>query len=405
MPRPEPVNRQRKRHNRSRNGCKTCKLRHLRCDQRRPLCTYCLRRGGECGYNDASTTSTDQPDTTLPTEKQYWDSETLPLHGMVTAHDLDDLSITLTDESRSLLGLLRHYSAPLSTMGNNGCYDSPLISCAFSQPEFLPSAILMAAVQYSWITHSISETNRTSTLHHRLEAVRFVNNQLQDPTSMTSNATISTVVSLALAESALGCFAAAQAHLNGLAQIMSMRHPGPTPRISTRFSHLLQCLEQMSQYFKGPNKTETLQKWGQHDCMAKTSSCALVEPQPETIVLKQEGDFDSDSCTIDPRLVEKPLPEQPQKKPEQEPKQEPERPPERPEVALRRATFVWCCVNLFEIIQRDDVDLLILSWLLEGTLFDLVTTESHVAGQRLETRVAACSPLRTVLHTCRAGNM
>ncbi|KAI1494810.1 hypothetical protein F5X96DRAFT_615501, partial [Biscogniauxia mediterranea] len=42
--------RQRRFHRRSRNGCSTCKAKHIRCDEKKPLCTYCLRHGGECGY-------------------------------------------------------------------------------------------------------------------------------------------------------------------------------------------------------------------------------------------------------------------------------------------------------------------------------------------------------------------
>ncbi|KAH8909989.1 hypothetical protein BR93DRAFT_445079 [Coniochaeta sp. PMI_546] len=44
--------RQRRYHQRSRNGCITCKKRHVRCDEARPLCLNCLRTGGDCGYTD-----------------------------------------------------------------------------------------------------------------------------------------------------------------------------------------------------------------------------------------------------------------------------------------------------------------------------------------------------------------
>lgn len=42
--------RKRRPHKRSRHGCLTCKQRHIRCDELKPVCTNCLTRGGECGY-------------------------------------------------------------------------------------------------------------------------------------------------------------------------------------------------------------------------------------------------------------------------------------------------------------------------------------------------------------------
>lgn len=42
--------RRRRHHHRSRNGCRSCKERHMRCDEGKPFCRNCLRNGGDCGY-------------------------------------------------------------------------------------------------------------------------------------------------------------------------------------------------------------------------------------------------------------------------------------------------------------------------------------------------------------------
>ncbi|CZR59081.1 uncharacterized protein PAC_08973 [Phialocephala subalpina] len=48
---PNEEKRQRKRTPRSRNGCLTCKIRHLKCGEERPICRRCLDDGMECdGY-------------------------------------------------------------------------------------------------------------------------------------------------------------------------------------------------------------------------------------------------------------------------------------------------------------------------------------------------------------------
>ncbi|KAJ5737312.1 C6 transcription factor RosA-like [Penicillium malachiteum] len=44
--------RSRRPHTKSFNGCSTCKQRHVRCDQNRPECHNCNKRGVRCGYLD-----------------------------------------------------------------------------------------------------------------------------------------------------------------------------------------------------------------------------------------------------------------------------------------------------------------------------------------------------------------
>ncbi|KLU87393.1 hypothetical protein MAPG_06393 [Magnaporthiopsis poae ATCC 64411] len=45
--------RQRRYHRRSRNGCRQCKARHVRCDSVKPACENCRRMGTECVYTDS----------------------------------------------------------------------------------------------------------------------------------------------------------------------------------------------------------------------------------------------------------------------------------------------------------------------------------------------------------------
>jgi hypothetical protein len=42
----------------SRNGCLTCRRRHVKCDETRPACRRCNSYGARCGYQDRKCTST-----------------------------------------------------------------------------------------------------------------------------------------------------------------------------------------------------------------------------------------------------------------------------------------------------------------------------------------------------------
>ncbi|KAG0158485.1 hypothetical protein PDIDSM_6000 [Penicillium digitatum] len=51
----------RKSHTKSRNGCKTCKRRHIRCDETFPQCRNCTKHNCRCDYRDAATTQGGSP--------------------------------------------------------------------------------------------------------------------------------------------------------------------------------------------------------------------------------------------------------------------------------------------------------------------------------------------------------
>lgn len=108
----------------------------------------------------------------------------------------------------------------------------------------------MTAIKYTWDTGSMDRIKK-SFLHHKLEAIKFVNEQLQNPRTAATDCTIASIAALALAEvrvtgwleqisdmlsssvqthnrltsiqSALGCRDTAKAHMTGLSQILEMR--------------------------------------------------------------------------------------------------------------------------------------------------------------------------------------
>lgn len=75
---------------------------------------------------------------------------------------------------------------------------------ALSNPACLHVALLMTAIKFTWDTGSM-ERIKKSFLHHKLEAIKFVNEQLQNPRIAATDCTIASIAALALAEvSAVG---------------------------------------------------------------------------------------------------------------------------------------------------------------------------------------------------------
>ncbi|KAM7187606.1 hypothetical protein V8F20_010890 [Naviculisporaceae sp. PSN 640] len=86
----------------------------------------------------------------------------------------------------------------------------------------------MAALHFSWMspTGSLAHSDMEETyLHHKLEAMRHVNELVADPQLCTSDDCIGLIAALAMAESGMGDIAAAEAHLKGLFTLVNMRRP------------------------------------------------------------------------------------------------------------------------------------------------------------------------------------
>ncbi|KAG7441556.1 uncharacterized protein BT62DRAFT_826715, partial [Guyanagaster necrorhizus] len=50
-------------HHKTRNGCKTCKKRKVKCDEELPMCKNCTRRGIECAWSNTSQNDLLEPGT------------------------------------------------------------------------------------------------------------------------------------------------------------------------------------------------------------------------------------------------------------------------------------------------------------------------------------------------------
>ncbi len=86
---------------------------------------------------------------------------------------------------------------------------------------------MLSAVQWLWATGDF-ESVKVPLLHHKLEAYKYVGQQVTDPSTAMSESTVSTVATLALVEASMwqmtpGSLATIVAHFRGLQKIMGLR--------------------------------------------------------------------------------------------------------------------------------------------------------------------------------------
>lgn len=165
----------RKSHTKSRKGCKTCKRRHIRCDEQFPQCRNCTKHNCRCDYMD-SPPPDDAPKGPnllwtpgIETEIDTWQRSGIfpfPELGLSTHHQFSVLS-------RDDLRLIHHLSAIYRELQRKG-----LLQCTAwveRLPAFLDTAagydFVMSAVLAFSATHLAWQSQSTETMnlayHHR----------------------------------------------------------------------------------------------------------------------------------------------------------------------------------------------------------------------------------------------
>ncbi|KAK1830402.1 hypothetical protein QBC39DRAFT_112073 [Podospora conica] len=222
--------RKRRAHKRSRNGCSTCKQRHIRCDEVKPICTTCLTRGGECGYPEQSRSATPSASTvdsgtgsalrgTLSSPESIYSRPSSP------ANPFNSFPITLPHRA---LDRFNHFttqniSSPTSVPKET---NPECASLLLSNPGTFRASLLSTALSYSWLPAGQRNSDmEEALLSHKLEAMRVVNAQIADPVLRTSDGCLSLIAALALVESGMGNYAAAEAHLKGLFTLIDIKTP------------------------------------------------------------------------------------------------------------------------------------------------------------------------------------
>ncbi|KAF2218339.1 hypothetical protein BDZ85DRAFT_208313 [Elsinoe ampelina] len=160
----------RRSHTKSRKGCKTCKRRHIRCDESFPQCRNCTKHHVRCDYMDATTPDTDS--ITNASSEQASPTPT-PTDESVASHQLrrpdsvySDLSLSFSMDPEAQFGsdpqLITNLYAIADNLESKGASDLTVwastirrhLAVAPGYPYVLDALKGFSASQLAWITQS-----------------------------------------------------------------------------------------------------------------------------------------------------------------------------------------------------------------------------------------------------------
>ncbi|KAJ5578565.1 uncharacterized protein N7459_007529 [Penicillium hispanicum] len=174
----------RKSHTKSRNGCKTCKRRHIRCDETFPQCRNCTKHNCRCDYQDAAPAQGSSPPSRrgpdllmspeIEAEIDHWHRTGIPPYPELMQCPRAGWS----NLSRAELRLIHHLvglSIDLHRRGLSSCtvwaQKMPNFLAIALSNEFVMSSILaLSAFHLAFLTRD-HETKQLA-YHHKVTALR-----------------------------------------------------------------------------------------------------------------------------------------------------------------------------------------------------------------------------------------
>ncbi|OHE96046.1 hypothetical protein CORC01_08583 [Colletotrichum orchidophilum] len=237
-----PKDRIRKFHRRSKNGCSTCKQRHVRCDERKPLwyasvsfslslcppqlplvtlevlsVTNCLQTGKDCIYHEVEPDQESRSESRLrsepavvPAEETFLITNVVsnqPFAGFSCDYQMSAMSQWLWHQFTTFYV---RGQTPVER-GQNLCS----VQRTLLHPGLLHGCLVVAACQWAWVTGSLEHV-KVPFLYHKAAAYEFAKHQLSESDDTVSDTAIFAIASLALTEGAVGDLDASSKHLRGL---------------------------------------------------------------------------------------------------------------------------------------------------------------------------------------------
>ncbi|KAH6884154.1 hypothetical protein B0T10DRAFT_493692 [Thelonectria olida] len=228
------VQRSRKHHTRSRTGCLTCRQRHLRCDEKRPICINCSNASKICEYPAPGLPLRDRRKTRLPGEQQPWvppvGTSQMP---MIISFEVDPFNALPNSMPFRSSELFHYFVKAEEPIGHNTSRkDKDCLALATQNPDALRGSLLIAALHYAWNVGNLRNYESTF-LYHKVEAMRLVNGWLKNMQPKVATTCIREICTLAFTECALGDIKTADTHIDGLMRFMDLHNP-PTPEPQPR---------------------------------------------------------------------------------------------------------------------------------------------------------------------------
>ncbi|KAN0101530.1 hypothetical protein V8E51_012040 [Hyaloscypha variabilis] len=220
-------------HTKSSDGCKTCRIRRIRCDKAKPACKKCSTTGRKCdGYPHSSSGSEGSSRSLTPsTEHSSSSPPALPISTNILETD---------QERRSFSYFCRHTFPQLSGSFDTDDFWQRLLQATHHEPAIRHAAVALGALHE--IYEAIPNTDFAFTLSERKAHDVFAMQQYSKAIKalLGSSGGKEQAVDIALVTCVLfiyfeilrGHHATALSHINGGIKILSSFHPTPSPSAS-----------------------------------------------------------------------------------------------------------------------------------------------------------------------------
>ncbi|ETS80595.1 hypothetical protein PFICI_08124 [Pestalotiopsis fici W106-1] len=245
---------------------------------------------------------------------------------------------------------------------------------------FLHAALLMTSLQWTWST-GISEQIQVSYLYHKLQAIRFVNDQLAKSEPGVEDGVIAAIASLALVEVSLSrghsrrskltlskknCLGSADAvafHLRGLIRIKQLQRKDGTPRPLGLFQRVILMATRRLKSRPPFNILDIMQTDDIHQSVVISLLSTAIRPMSPRHDLFALSMLDDPLQALgnvdhDPRAALDSHSSCPMQS-----------------VDKSRSDFLSCYFYLYIILQDERVDSFVLNWFLEQLLADVCRTQ------------------------------
>ncbi|XEV03522.1 hypothetical protein FSHL1_008809 [Fusarium sambucinum] len=206
---------------RSRTGCLTCRQRHQKCDETRPICGNCVGIKRHCEYPAAILPLRERRKKCLPGEQQPWTNAVTISRavGPCTAGAARPISMAYRSDA------LFHYFYDLEDPFDIAPKEKrqSLLTSTMHSSDTLRNTMLIAGLHFAWNTGQLQSFEPTF-LFHKIEAMNSVNKFLRN-SSMKYAVCVRNIATLCFTECAMGNIIASETHLDGLMKFMDIHRP------------------------------------------------------------------------------------------------------------------------------------------------------------------------------------
>ncbi|KAF1998356.1 hypothetical protein P154DRAFT_439388 [Amniculicola lignicola CBS 123094] len=200
----------RRSHTKSRKGCKTCKKRHIRCDETFPQCRNCTKHQVRCDYMDNPTAMVPESPKSPQQPNLLWTPEidaTIELWRQTGEFPFPEMRVYPQPQWRAYpktdLRLIHHLSSISNEMFRNRTSKLTIwtdlmpkfLSIAASQPFVMHSILAFSASHLAWISQS-SETRHLA-FQHAGVALKGLHEGIANFTKVNSDAVLASSLLLA----------------------------------------------------------------------------------------------------------------------------------------------------------------------------------------------------------------